>query len=127
MGYSTYFTGVLKFKEPITEEQETLLKSISGIDCRDGNPFNVDCPNISYIDFEITQGKLGIEHNGAEKSYDAAKQVNFIIDVMKTQYPDFALKGGLIAQGESVGDVWKLLIKDGKAVEEKIKIEIDEE
>ena len=123
MGYSTYFTGVLKFKEPITKEQEALLDDISGIDYRDGHPFfGVDCPNISYIDFVITENKLGIEHRGAEESYGAVEQVNFIIDVMKSRYTNFTLEGGLIAQGEEVEDVWKLLIKDGKAIEERIKI-----
>lgn len=124
MGYSTYFTGTLKFKEPITKEQETLLDSISGIDCRDGHPFvGVHCPNISYIDFEINEDKLGIEHCGAEKSYNTVEQVNFIIDVMKSQYPNFALEGGLLAQGEEVGDIWKLVIEDGEAIRVDIKIE----
>lgn len=43
---------------------------------------------------------------------------------MQKKFPNFKLTGGAIAQGEEIGDVWKLLIKDGKAIREDIKIEI---
>lgn len=129
MGYTTQFSGTLKFTKPLTAEEELFLSTI----CNDEMMHTDDLPNCikpknyrGYIQLVISQDKSGIEWDGNEKFYDAVDAVNTVIMTMQEKFPDFGLKGGLIAQGEEVGDVWKLLIKDGKATKEEIAIDMEE-
>ena len=103
MGYSTQFEGVLYFTNPPSAAQLTVLQSMfDDYDLR--------------IDLEITRDGVGLEWNGAEKTYEMVESVNYILETMQKEWPDFGLRGELLAQGEDIHDRWRLKIVNGRAV-----------
>ena len=119
MGYSTYFKGELKFTKEATGSQLAVIKSMMGQDCRDHPEWKE--PDLYYIDLKITDDFSGLEWNGAEKTYGMVECVNLIIRVMKKEYPNFGLKGKMVAQGENIDDRWELVIdKNGDAIKRDI-------
>jgi len=122
MGYTTRFQGELKFTHEISIPQLKKLQSMFGEDCRE-HPEWGDARGLYYIDFEMTKDYSGLQHSGAEKSYDAEKQVNVILREMRKEWPEFGLTGQLAAQGEDVEDRWALVMEaDGIAHKRKIAI-----
>lgn len=107
MGYNTKFSGELKFMQPLTMEQFIDLDEILE---------KLD------IDLDFNKQKDALKWNGAEKTYDLEVKVNDLVDAMRLKYPEFYLCGELLAQGEEVGDVWKLVIENGRAVRQEITI-----
>lgn len=124
MGYNTQFTGELKFKKPLNSVQLGALSKILGEDCRDHPEWGEQ--GLSYIDLEITRDFSGIKWDGSEKTYDLEEKVNLVIKLMQEDYPDFELEGALLAQGEDIVDIWKLVINEEGKAEKKI-IPIDGE
>lgn len=129
MGYTTEFEGVLKFKSPLTAEQELFLREmLPGPDeCYEDTSDHPDWIKPKgyngYLQLEIANDKSGIEWDNNEKFYNAVEAVNTVILTMQSKFPNFGLEGHLLAQGEEIGDVWYLKIIDGKA--EKIETNID--
>ena len=126
MGYTTNYKGELKFNYDITVSDIRYLQQFLDIDtrCADvtlpNNQFFKDLP--AYIDLEITSGFSGLKWTGAEKSYDMVTQVNYIIEIMKAQNPNFKLSGYFDCQGEDKRDVWILQIcDDGYAHKQKLE------
>lgn len=114
MGYSTEFTGELRFTSEATAKQLSALAGICGQDCRDHPEW--DARDLYYIDLELTQDFGGLRWSGAEKTYDLEKIVNLVLRVMRAQWPDFSLTGTLLAQGEEFDDRWQLVMgEDGQA------------
>jgi hypothetical protein len=113
MGYTTKFKGRLLFNKAITSEELLLLLSFLG----------EDVPGVGWIDLRLTAGMDGLEWDGSEKTYDLPEKVNFLIAQMRNKYPDFGLSGSLLAQGEEVGDVWKLVVEDNFATTKNINID----
>jgi len=111
MAYTTKFKGALKFTNTISMPEVIELKTILG-------EYNDRLD--TYVDFELLSDYSGIKHNNAEKSYKTVEAVNLIITHMHKKFPDFGLSGRLLAQGEEIGDVWYLVIKDNVAIEERI-------
>lgn len=123
MGYTTRFQGELKFIHEISVPQLKKLQSMFGEDCRD-HPEWGDAKGLYYIDFEMTKDYTGIQHSGAEKSYDVEKQVNVILREMRKEFPEFGLTGSLLAQGECMEDRWTLAMEeDGLAHKHKVVIQ----
>lgn len=120
MGYNTNFSGELKFTNDPTVSQLNELKKYLGEDCRKHPEWNMR--EYTYIDLELTEDLTGICWNGSEKTYDLTEKINFIIKQMKEKFPDFGLEGQMLAQGEDIGDVWKIVIDDGEAVEKDIPL-----
>lgn len=110
MGYSTTFTGELRFTSEPTAKQLAALKAMFGEDCRDHPEWGTT--DLYYIDLEFTDDFTGLRWNGAEKTYDLDKLVNVVLHEMRKQWPDFGLTGALMAQGEDVDDRWALTIGD---------------
>lgn len=106
MGYSTSFEGSLDFTSEMTASQLATLNNILDMG---------ESPH-GYIDLELTKEFGGLKWNGAEKTYEMVKTVNWIIEKMQEHYPDFGLKGGFHCQGEDYDDRWRLVIRDGEAV-----------
>ena len=119
MGYNTDFSGVLEFKHPLNLDEQTLLETFLGADCRDHHEW--DSGGLTYIDLKLTEEEDGIQWDGSEKTYDLVEKVNLIIKKMKEASPRFELTGEMFAQGEEVGDIWRLVMKDGIAVREGIE------
>jgi hypothetical protein len=90
MGYTTRFTGALKFKSEITIPQ---LKELQ-------KWFGEECPGASYVQFELTKEMDGIQWDGGEKFYQVPECVNFLTKHMREQWPDFAFTGELQAAGD---------------------------
>jgi hypothetical protein len=120
MGYTTKFSGQLRFKKEVTSTSLGKLKGYCGIDCR--HTPELKYTGFTYIDIKITDDFSGIEWDGSEKTYDLVEKINLVISEMKKEYPDFGLEGEMIAQGESFGDVWKLKMNDGVAIREDIAL-----
>lgn len=110
MGYNTEFKGELKVAEELTASQIVKLNSMFGEDCRDHPEWGAE--DLYYIDLELNETFSGIRWNGSEKTYDLDKLVNVVITEMRKEFPDFALSGELLAQGEAIIDRWQLYIGD---------------
>jgi len=120
MGYSTDFKGVLEFTKELKAKELAFLNTFLGEDAREHPEWG---ESITYIDLKLTDDFSGIKWNGAEKTYDMDKAVNLIIRQMKARFPDFGLKGQLVAQGDRAGDHWLLVIgKDGLAHKQEIPV-----
>lgn len=126
MGYNTDFNGVLKFQEGMTVEQLSELKKYLGEDCRDHPEWDYPNVGLTYVDLEITDDMLGLRWNGTEKTYDLVEKINLITKNMRVKYPDFKLSGEMNAQGEDIGDIWKVVMdEDGIAQKVEMKLEGD--
>jgi len=127
MGYTTNFTGELKFKKELTASQIAHLNNFLGQDRReigfedDNDVYEVEDEYWYHIDLELTKDLSGLRWNGAEKTYDLDNIINFVTKQMRKKYPDFELVGEMSAQGEEAGDRWNLVMKDGKAHREELK------
>ena len=73
-----------------------------------------------WINLELNEDCSGLRWNGSEKTYDMVNVVNFILEQMRKDDPDFGLEGEMIAQGEEIYDRWTLVIKDGIACEKQV-------
>ena len=120
MGYSTSFSGALKFKKKLTASQIVKVKSFLGEDCRK-HPEWGDT-NLSYIDLQLTDDFSALEWDGSEKTYNLQDKVNLIIREMKKDDPDFELEGNLLAQGEFIEDKWSLVIESNTAFRRDIAL-----
>jgi len=117
MGYTTQFSGVLKFANDITVAQLKELKKFLGEDMRD-HPEWGDMGDCHYLQFEVSPEMDGLQWDGSEKFYGAVDAVNIITRNMKKQFPDFAFSGELLAQGENIADRWRLVVENGVARKE---------
>jgi hypothetical protein len=118
MGYTTKFEGTLKFAHTPTVEQIAALNEILGGDPDDHKQlreFYVRGESYSYLQYEVTRDMTGIKWDGGEKFYYAEHALNLILRYMRSKWPEFDLTGSLSAQGEEVGDVWQLVVKNGIA------------
>jgi len=122
MGYSTDFTGELKFKNELTASQLAYLNTFLGQDIRDLGLEDERDGYWYHIDLELTKDFSGLEWNGAEKTYDLDAIVNFITDRMREKWPDFELIGTLAAQGKEATDRWNLVMEDGVAVKKELVV-----
>lgn len=123
MGYSTSFTGELKFSRPLTGPELAYLKNhVLGQDVRDNIlawsdmryriPDVVDFDCLTWIDLELTDNFDGLRWDGSEKTYQLVEKVNLVIAIMTVEFGDFRLTGKLLAQGEDIEDRWELIMKD---------------
>jgi hypothetical protein len=106
MNYNTKFDGKLRFAEGLTIEQLDKVRSF----------LNEDVALQLSKDFE------GLEWDKTE-TIDLVEKVNFIIDEMHKEFPDFGFEGNLLAQGEKIDDRWVLSIDNGRAVKKPIMLE----
>ena len=114
MGYDTKFKGILEFTEPLTDTQYEDLKDFMGIDCRTMPEWN-KYGDLTWIDLIIDTSGNGIVWDGSEKSYDMVEKVNLLVQEMQKKYPNFGLRGEMIAQGDDINDRWKLVMENGMA------------
>ena len=113
MGYDTKFTGVLLFGPDMTAKMLAEVNKHLGSDRRDYHP--QPDGDWTFIDLELTDDFDGVRWSGAEKTHDMDQAVNWLVDQVRIKFPAFTLNGEMLAQGDDVGDVWRLVVKDGKA------------
>lgn len=111
MGYSTDFAGELEFVNELTVPQLLKIDTFLGEDCRNHSEWETK-PFVNLVDLELSSGYTGLKWNGAEKTCDLVDIVNMITTNMRKEFPDFSLKGEMLAQGEESDDQWKLIIGD---------------
>lgn len=120
MGYTTKFTGELRFTTELNGKQLAKVKTFFGEDCRDHPEWNGEG---SYIDLCFNDDFTGIEWDSqTEKNNGMVSHVNVIIREMQKEMPEFGLQGQLSAQGESFEDRWLCKIQNGIAVRKEIEI-----
>jgi predicted Zn finger-like uncharacterized protein len=120
MGYSTDFKGKLEFTCPVTTEMLAKLNSFFGEDPKKHPDWNAH-RDIGYVDLKLTKDFTGIEWDGSEKTYGLELSVDMVIREMRRTWPEFGLKGFLLAQGEDVEDRWQLVVGDNGAAK-KVKV-----
>jgi hypothetical protein len=129
MGYSTTFTGELKFKTEPTAKQLAHLKTFLSKDRREigfennADVYESDDEYWYHIDLELLDDFSGLKWNGAEKTYGLHHIVNFLTRQMRKKWKDFELTGQLSAQGEEAEDRWVLVMEKGIAKKRKLKID----
>lgn len=123
MGYNTIFKGELKFKTELSAKALGKLNAMMGEDFRDHPEWNYS--GLSYIDLVLTKDFSGLRWNDAtEKTYDLEKIVSAMVEIMRRDFPDFALTGSLQAQGEDAEDRWDLVMDENWITARKVKVPI---
>ncbi len=109
MGYSIDYTGELKFNRELTGSELAKVKKWLGEDIRDHNPSTAIAGYWHHIDLELLEDFSGLKWDGSEKSGEMQYIVNFLVDEVRADgVSDFGLTGVMDAQGEEIGDVWRL-------------------
>jgi hypothetical protein len=125
MGYNTQFNGALRFTKELPSDQMDILETMMGEDCRDHPEW--DAEGLYYVDLVVSHSGLEWDTN-TEKTYDLELIVNVVINQMRKTFPDFGLTGSMLAQGEEIGDIWKLVMgRDGYAHREEISLESNQD
>lgn len=116
MGYNTQFKGELKFTSEPTIPMLAKLNTLLGADPREHPEWGAGRDS-GYIDLVLTKDLTGLRwDDGCEKTYFLDTSVNIVIQQMRKEFPQFGLKGVLLAQGEDIEDRWELYIgEDGLA------------
>lgn len=115
MGYTTHFKGRLDFVSEPTSNQLNKLNDILGKDCRDYPEWGYE--NYTWIDLELTGDRLGLQWDGSEKTSCLTEKINIVLELMQKEFPEFRLKGRLLAQGESIGDTYIIDVDEDGAEE----------
>lgn len=127
MGYNTSYTGDIRFKKPLTQEQIDHLSIFLGGDTRDHpgwRPFLPKDTSYIHIDLEWVGNGTGLVWDGCEKSNYMVESLNFLSSVMRSRWPDFQFEGTMLAQGEEVGDLWQVkFTEDGQAYRSPINVQ----
>ncbi len=120
MGYSTRFTGTLEFTCELTIPMLAKLQTLCG---EEPSKFGYPREKTGYIDLEPTKDLKGLQWDDSEKTYYLETSVNIVIAEMRKDFPDFGLRGELLAQGEAIEDRWRLVMESAHhAVKVKIPI-----
>jgi len=129
MSYSVSYSGSLNFVNELTDAQYHRLKSLYGNAERRAKKEAIHIPTLfkkyqlqypdvlkdsidSLITTTIKDDETGIE------AYDEylipIEELNLIILFMREEFPEFGLTGEMQAQGEEIGDVFRLYVgRDG--------------
>jgi hypothetical protein len=126
MGYNTDFEGELKFTRELTidelrtvaeilqEDDAEKLAAATGYSPQAGDGY-------SWINLVLTPDFTGIKWNGGEKTYYMETSLNIVLHAIRQGIPDLSLSGSFLAQGEDIGDLYGIEIKDGRAVLVEVK------
>ena len=77
MGYSTYFTGLFEFDEPLTEEQINTINKFGSE--RHESTAGKQYPGI-WCDWEVSEDGKYLMHNENEKFYYYVEWLDYLID-----------------------------------------------
>lgn len=120
MGYRTTYIGKIKFTQELIAKQIAFLSEIMGEDIRDYPEWNKFWTRKTephyYIAVEFTKEFDGLIWDGSEKVNDMDNILQFIINIMRSKWPEFGLDGSIVAQGENFNDRYTITI-NGNTVE----------
>lgn len=137
MGYTTTFDGKVAIDPPLNQEEIQFLTDFSEsrrMDRKEG-PYELENENVLnhnkppegqpslWCDWVPTPDGEAIVWDGREKFYDPIEWMQYLIDhflkpnaIAKDALPflqaNHTLNGEIFAQGESHGDIWKLVVTD---------------
>jgi hypothetical protein len=111
MGYTTIFKGKINIDPPLSDSLDASLENLydeqwSGKDVYPGKP-----PHRSYCQWVVVEDGAAIEWDQGEKFYDSEQWMRYLIEQF-LKPAGHVCNGTILAQGEEVGDVWKLHVKD---------------
>ncbi len=117
MGHTTQFKGELIFPAETTIGDIKVIEEMLERDVREHPEWKCQF-DLRYIDLEFDEKRTALRWSGAEKTYYMEDMVTFIIQRVNSyrigsNKRPFTLLGNMLAQGEEVGDVWKLTVVDG--------------
>lgn len=122
MGYTTEFSGELKFNRELKASEILLIQSMAQ-ENPDDHPewVRTEGDQYSYIKWELTNNLNALQWDGGEKFYNAVEALNMLIKTLWVESPDLRLSGVLNAQGEEIGDLWQIHIgADGLAYQKDL-------
>jgi hypothetical protein len=123
MGYNTDFRGELKFTPELTARQLAYINRILGEDCRDHPEWTLASPDLTYIELELLEDFSGIQWTGTENTYNMDKCVETVIGLMQENWPEFGLKGKLLAQGEDIEDRYEIHVNGDNVVTKNVMVD----
>ncbi len=129
MDCATTFRGVLEFTEDLTSRQYYTLVRIIGEDCRKYPEW--EAPHLTHIDLKLKRHTYkayrGLQwDDNRTKTSKLVKKVNLLMRLMQKEHPTFGLSGNLLAQGDTIDDVWVLQMRHNVAVKRQF-IPIEDE
>lgn len=126
MGYTTEFDGQFKLDKPLTAEHLEILRTVIR-NIWDREPLDVSDPSLippkpdSYCQWEPTKDGTAIVFDGNEKFYDYTEWIAWLIDAFLGPW-GYTLNGDVQWQGEEVGDVGVLSVKDNVVEARKVSL-----
>lgn len=105
MGYTTKFSGKIHITPPLSEEEMGVLAEHYS---EDSWPFSPERPQRSYCQWVPSDYGAGIQWDGGEKFYDSMQWMEYLIGQFFGH--SHLCNGEILAQGEEMGDVWKLVV-----------------
>lgn len=124
MGYNTRFTGTLTFTCELSVPMLKRLNEFFGEDPCDHPEWGLG-RDVGYIDLKLAPDYSGLQwDDGTEKTYGLEISVAMVVREMRKEWPQFGLRGSLLAQGEDVEDRWELVVNEVSGFTEKRKVPI---
>lgn len=110
MGYTTEFDGFITIEPPLEEPQLSQWRALCANDPRDD--LQPGMPR-SYCQWEVSADGSKISWDGGEKFYDSPEWMRYLL--IRYVIPTGRTANGVImAQGEEVGDVWRLIVEQNE-------------
>ena len=126
MGYTTDFSGGLKFNRELTHKEWMELKELGNYDSyQEGYKKYTDTPDTlpnSYLQWEPNSDGTQYVWNGGEKFYDYIHWLRWVIKHYMKPH-DLILNGEIRWQGEDMEDVGVIVVVDNKVTTRKLVIE----
>lgn len=118
MGYNTHVTGAIRIEPPLTWGE---FKS-SPFDGRDLDiKLRIDEETVETDDGHLTRKTASALIPSWEESYKAYHLVEHVQRAIDS-FPGHGFAGRLECEGEEAGDIWRVVIRDGRAVEVRPRI-----
>lgn len=120
MGYNTSFEGEIVLSRHFSEEEEDWIEN---------EIYATSCDGPIFDGWWALQHEDGlIQWDGSEKTYDMKDQIKQLIHLLKTHPTayDIKLNGSFLAQGEEIGDIWRLDVKDNEVTRTNVLTDLIE-
>lgn len=115
MGYTTKYEGVFRIEPTLSDDTAALYRdTVKRIWAREPLPESIKHGGMpdSYLQWELTKDNSGLEWDGNEKFYHASDWLQWVIDRILLPR-GYRVSGHAIWQGEEIGDVGVLVVKNG--------------
>lgn len=123
MGYNTSFEGKIVLSRDMTLDEDEWLDDILSYGEKLDGPFFH-----GYLALEFSYRTNSFTWDGSEKSYDMQDQLKQLIHLLKIHPTahDIVLNGSFLAQGEEIGDIWRLDVKENEVTRTNVLTDLIE-